>query len=181
MYDSNSSVPDGFRQIPGFPRYAISEEGVVLSVCGHVKERTKPWSKARRLKTPPNSRHGYCTVCLCRNGRIYNKRVHILVLTAFVGPRPDGMQSRHLDGDKTNNHLSNLKWGSAAQNYGDMVLHGTNPQGERHGNAKLTEDDIRKIRERRANGDILRVLAADFHVHFGTISKICLQKYWNHV
>lgn len=180
MLDADSSVPDGFRQIPGFPRYAVDENGTVLSVCGHVKERTKPWSEARRL-TPTANRWGYLTVQLCHGGRIYLKRVHVLVLTTFVGPCPDGMQSRHLDGDKRNNRLSNLAWGTAFQNYQDMQLHGTNPHGERHGNAKLTEGAVRKIRERRGNGEILRVLAADFHVHFGTISKVARDESWKHV
>lgn len=56
-----------------------------------------------------------------------NKRkskVHILVLEAFIGPRPAGMVARHLDGDPNNNHASNLAWGSYSENMHDMVKHG---------------------------------------------------------
>ncbi len=42
-------IPSGFRQIPGFPRYCISKDGTILSICGNGKGTAKPWSEARRL------------------------------------------------------------------------------------------------------------------------------------
>jgi hypothetical protein len=51
-------------------------------------------------------------------------RVHILVLEAFRGPRPEGHAACHNDGDVGNNHLSNLRWDTYSANNLDIVRHG---------------------------------------------------------
>lgn len=61
--------------------------------------------------------------------RLY--KVHRLVLEAFVGSCPEGQESRHLDGDRLNNHLENLAWGTRSENAMDRSRHGTNPMGIR--------------------------------------------------
>src|SRR5699024_6464865 len=50
--------------------------------------------------------------------------VHRLVLEAFVGPCPDGMEACHWDDDKTNNHVSNLRWATQSDNMHDRVRNG---------------------------------------------------------
>jgi hypothetical protein len=52
--------------------------------------------------------------------------MHILVLEAFVGPRPAGMEGCHWDDDPTNNHLSNLRWDTRSANARDAVRNGRN-------------------------------------------------------
>jgi len=51
--------------------------------------------------------------------------IHRLVLIAFVGLQPDGMEALHRDGDPGNNTLSNLRWGTHSENQLDQVAHGT--------------------------------------------------------
>ena len=51
--------------------------------------------------------------------------MHMLVLLAFSGPRNDGLQTRHMDGNPANNTLSNLRYGTAKQNIQDQLVHGT--------------------------------------------------------
>lgn len=58
--------------------------------------------------------------------------VHVLVLEAFVGPRPEGMACCHNDGDGQNNTLANLRWDTYSSNNHDLVRHGT------HWNARKT-------------------------------------------
>lgn len=58
-------------------------------------------------------------------------RVHILVLEAFVGPRPDGYAACHNDGNVDNNHVSNLRWDTYSANNYDMVQHGTHHYAKR--------------------------------------------------
>jgi hypothetical protein len=68
----------------------------------------------------------YLSVKLARAGVTKTVYVHELVLLAFVGPRPvieDRSEIRHLDGDKFNNQLSNLTYGTVKENAADRKLH----------------------------------------------------------
>lgn len=103
------------REIPGWPRYWVSNDGQIVGRRG-------------RLLKPSFSKRGYAFVSLPRNGAFVNAQaiavqVHKLVLLAFVGPKPEGMQCRHLDGNKVNNHISNLVWGTASENALDRIRH----------------------------------------------------------
>jgi len=53
------------------------------------------------------------------------KLVHRFVLETFVGPCPEGMEARHLDGNPANNRLSNLCWSTHKENVRDQYKHGT--------------------------------------------------------
>ena len=182
MSDSNSSVPTGFRVITGYQRYAINEHGTILSICspsGHGKDR--PWKNAREI-THVIRPKGYHVISLCgTNGDKCIRAVHALVLEAFVGPCPTGCQCRHIDGNPANNHISNLMWGTSLENNRDKILHGTSNQGERSSKAKLTNEDVVEIRNRRATGEPLKTIASDFSVGVCTISRIALRQSWKHL
>jgi hypothetical protein len=109
-------------------------------------------------------------------GRDY---VHKIVLTTFVGPRPKGMECRHLNGDRGDNRLENLRWGTRMENLADMVRHGTDPQGERNGAARLTDDAVRAIRS--MHWKFLEVLARRFGVTTLNVRAVVLGKTWKHV
>jgi hypothetical protein len=55
------------------------------------------------------------------------KSIHQLVAGAFIGPRPVGYETRHMDGNPTNNVVSNLAYGTKSDNSMDAVRHGTHP------------------------------------------------------
>lgn len=78
------------------------------------------------LKSNTNTGTGYLTVTLCKDGGKATTNVHQMVMAAFVGPRPDGQQVRHLDGNRTNARLLNLAYGTASENMHDTIRHGTN-------------------------------------------------------
>jgi len=180
MSNVDSTIPAGFRQIPGFPRYAIAEDGTILSICRRGRGADVLWEEARRLSTPVAPR-GYQICILCNGHGKKTATVHTLVLTAFVGPRPEGMECRHLDGNKQNNHLSNLCWGTTSENHDDRKRHGVAKQGEKSHFAKLTEDDVREIRQRHADRELYRVLASDFHVSIHAIAHIVRRNSWKHL
>lgn len=106
----------------GTTRYYASADGNVYS---------KKKAGLLRLTQYPD-KQGYMRVCLTINNKQHRKRVHTLVLTAFNGGRPDGFVCRHLDGNKTNNELPNLAWGTQTENIEDQRKHGTMYGGERH-------------------------------------------------
>src|SRR3546814_16009402 len=70
-------------------------------------------------------------------------------MEAFVGPRPDGMEVAHNDGDPLNNRLENLRYATPAENTDDKLKHGTLLRGNAVGTAKLTVGDVRFIRQMR--------------------------------
>jgi hypothetical protein len=111
-----------WRGVPGYPSYRVSSLGRVVSL--------RPW---RGLPVPRElaagiSGPGYRMVYLTAGGRGRHLYVHQLVAAAFHGPRPEGMEVRHLDGNRLNNAASNLSYGTTSQNAYDRVRHGT------HGN-----------------------------------------------
>lgn len=87
----------------------------------------------------------------------------------------EGAQCRHLDGDCTNDHASNLCWGTPIENQRDSILHGTKAAGSKHGNAKLTEDEVLAI---RASGLSTSVLATQYGLSYHTIYEARTGRTW---
>lgn len=179
MSDDSNHPPDGFRLVPDFPRYAVNQNGIVLSVCNGNGGKVS-WSLARQL-TPEVHTCGYLRVSLRERNNTRRAFVHSLVLESFIGPRPEGMECRHLDGNPANNHISNLEWGSRLDNILDMRKHGTSNQGERHYCTKLTSEDILAIRSRAASGERQCDISNDFPVSAQTIWDIITRKSWKHI
>jgi hypothetical protein len=121
---------------------------------------------------------GHKRVTLWKEGQGYTQSVHRLVLEAFRGPCPAGQQCRHLDGNPANNRLDNLAWGTPKQDAADKIIHGTIARGERHGRAKLTDNDVRVIRRILADGGSQSLAARWFAVSKGTIQDIARGKNW---
>jgi hypothetical protein len=111
-------------------------------------------------------------------GRTTAQFLHSVVLEAFVGPRPEGLVGRHLDGDPSNNKLSNLRWGTAEENYDDRRSHGTENDGMRNGRAKLTDDQVRAI---RSSNERYADLATQHGVAVITISRVRRRVNWRHL
>lgn len=116
---------------------------------------------------------------LSAHGVKKTRRVHQLVMEAFVGPCPDGMEVRHLDGDDGNNVLTNLAYGTHQENEADKISHGTIVRGNRHVNAVLCEYHARIIYGLK--GVIPRSkLAKAFGVTVTVIRGIHLGHRWRH-
>lgn len=124
---------------------------------------------------------GYNKISLSKQGDATNFYVHRLVLEAFVGPCPDGMECRHLDGNPANNKLENLCWGTHARNIRDRDDAGNTYKGVRHHRAKLEPDDVVKIRELLRLKIPERKIAALFDVDRGAIQGIKLGRSWRQV
>lgn len=156
-------MTEQWRDVPGYPGYRVSDLGRVHG-------------PRKLLKCNPNNT-GYRMAGLSAG---YLKAVHLIVLEAFAGPRPAGAVARHLNGDKQDNRLENLVWGTAKENADDMVRHGTaNIKA-----TKLTPDDVHAIRRdyrpySRTHGST--ALGKRYGVHSGTITNIINGTSWGHV
>ena len=87
-----------------FPKYEVSNDGLIRN------RKT-----GRILKTQTNQR-GYEVVQLHDNNTPYNKKVHRLIADAFYDGDHEGLDVNHIDGNKLNNHLSNLEWCTRQEN-----------------------------------------------------------------
>jgi HNH endonuclease/NUMOD4 motif-containing protein len=154
--------PEQWRDVVGYEaRYEVSDQGRVWS---HKNKKV--------LKPAPTSK-GYLTVNLYDGSSPKKPRsrcVHDLVMAAFVGPKPTGMQVDHKDANKLNNALSNLEYVSGSENVLRAERRGLNfhPTGVSSVNGKLTERDVAEIRRRGWNVK-RKDLAAEFDVSTNTI------------
>ena len=74
--------------------------------------------------------------------------IHRLVLETFIGLCPKEMECRHLDGNRGNNNVNNLRWGTVSENAKDAIRHGTSVclrVGENSIGHKLTEKNVINI------------------------------------
>jgi hypothetical protein len=176
-----------WKPIPDFPGYDVSDRGRVRSYWQRIGLRHTRGTAMVAAETPqrilcPRSAKGYQEVQLCRESVKYHRRIHQLVLLAFVGPCPKGMQGCHEDGVRSNNWLINLRWDTCINNHQDRIKHGTNPAGEKHGEAKLTEEQVQQIRNMATLGDYSqRFLGKMFGVSQSLISHIHLRTAWTHL
>lgn len=114
--------------VPGHEgAYEVSDMGRVRSVGRRVRLFTR-WGTEATRGVPPRllrpgrmTKSGHVSVAI---GKHNSQCVHTLVLLAFVGPRPAGMEARHLNGNASDNRLENLRYGTRAENVQDMVRHG---------------------------------------------------------
>lgn len=95
-----------------------------------------------------------------------------------IGEIPTGLCVLHHCDVRFCVRIEHLFLGTKGDNNKDCVAKGRNQRGEAHGNAKLTWDNVRRIRELRANGALLTEIAHEFGVCFGTVSQVCLLKIW---
>lgn len=158
--------------------YEVSDLGRIRS----LPRRTATGVRGGRILKPWLSTHGYLVVSLCRSGYDDDHRlVHQLVAAAFIGPCPEGQEVRHGPNGKPDNRASQLCYGTSAQNHADRLRDGISNQGERHGNAKLTDAIVAECRIRHAAGETQLSLAREFGVDKAAMNYAIRGLTWVHV
>jgi len=190
MSAQSTASPVVYKDVPGFTGYRVGDDGSVWTnrMPVHLKGirgiRYIEGDIWRRMKPSRSKRTGYLALQL--SGRSWTGgrtkfNVHTLVLSAFVGPCPDGLEACHKDGDRGNNAASNLRWDTHASNAADMLQHGTRVFGERCHNAKLTDEVVRQVRADFADGATRKNLATRHGISFRRICNIVNRETWRHV
>jgi hypothetical protein len=145
---------------PWSDRYEVSSTGKVRSI------------RARRLMRQQPSHNGYRQVKLtCYDGSRRWFKVHVLVLTLFVGPRPS---ARHVgahapDRRKSNNRLENLRWAIPEENEADKKKHGTARGGV---GRRLPQAHVSHIRFLANHGESFTRIAKTYGLHRHSVSRI---------
>lgn len=166
------------RDIPGFPGYAVGTDGSVWSrrTYGSSGRIDETWHQIR-----PQPAHGYLGVILRRAGKSCPRRVHRIVMEAFVGPRPVGMECCHGNGNRRDNRWDNLRWDTSVANHADTIRHGRSTRGARASCVKLVESQIPEIRAMAGRGISQRRIGSMLGVSQSAISLIVSGKNWGHV
>jgi len=157
-----------------------------VSNLGNIRRLTMRGGRALMIprKIKPWLTHGYPTVKLSLPNKRVDKKVSILVLRSFVGPRPakthgiNRYEVSHLDGDRSNDRLTNLAYESSKDNAQRRILHGTSGRGEQNSTHKFTITQVRQMRKLRLAGWDYSKIAAKFHNRRDYIYLICTRKRW---
>jgi len=170
---SSSTIPiEEWRPVEGWP-YEVSSLGRV--------RRTKGGRGTRKNRDIGSlcKKGSYVSVALQNDLVIRRAFVHRLVCEAFHGPAPSPQhQVAHADGNGTNNAASNLRWATSKENHADRFRHGTAAQGVRNGRAKLTEADVRQIRQLGVEGVFHYRIGARFGITQAMTSRIIKRTAW---
>lgn len=162
------------KNIPGFSKYLVSEDGKIFRYGREICLQS--------------DKDGYLR-CAITNDLGIRKMIasHTAVALAYVGSKPSSKHEVcHNDGSRTNNHFSNLRWGTRKENHDDLKIHGKSLIGERNGRSKLTEENVNEIKKviklsmgiNRVKRGTIIALAEKFCVHPETIRRASKSKVW---
>ncbi len=165
------AVKEEWKDIPGHEGlYQASSLGRIRSLTRVVYSRNwyarQPFPRTitgRILKPGRYCKTGHLSVVLGR--RTAGRPVHQLVMEAFVGPAPDGMEVCHINGDPADNRLINLRYDTRRNNILDVYR-----QGKRW--RKLNLNDVSRIRFALFCGWRGSDLAREYYVSQSCISAI---------
>lgn len=162
-----SSFVPSWKSIPDWPQYEVSDQGDVR--------------RGGRILTRQREGHGYTRVTLCDepNGRRKTAMIHSLVALAFIGQRPTKRhQVDHINRDRTDNRLSNLRYVFPRENRQNGAI----APGSKNGCAILSEAKVLALRELYDDGfATVEELAKTFGVSRQTVTKIGKRRGWTHV
>ena len=156
-------------------RFMITDFGRLFSINGR-------WKGIRLLKPNIGKKEGYYIANLRMKPKNKHIRIHQLVGEHFVDNPNNKPQLNHKDGNKLNNHYSNLEWCTIAENIKHAVRTGLmNFKGENHHNAKLTEKQVYEIHAMRKEGFIMRLIGEKYGINRRHIGDILYGVCWPHV
>lgn len=178
MTDSTDTTVERWLPIPGYEGlYSVSNFGRIRrdSACRSTF--------SGRILKPNTTKDGYKTVELSAHSGAVKVRVHVIVLAAFVGPVPNGYETNHVDFDRANNKFENLEYVTHKENcrHSQHTRTASLPRGEKHYQAKLTEHDVRDIRDKFANHVSLKEICTQYTMSSRTIRSVLRKKSWAHV
>lgn len=114
-----------------FDNYMITLDGRLIRKEHYTSKLSKACKDGSRnafdkkftqheVKPHQNKKSGYMQCSIRKTGHNeqinYTKYIHGLVAEAFLGPRPEGYQVDHKDGNRSNNHVSNLEYVTHREN-----------------------------------------------------------------
>lgn len=163
--------------------YDVSNLGRVRSYLKQSQGCYIKVQEPQRIIKLQDKTHGYKTLQLWINRKNHTRRVHRLVLEAFIGKCPEGMECCHNDGNKNNNNLENLRWDTHRNNMLiDGGAKGIIGKGEQNPASKLKETTVRTIKQMAKLGIYTHQEIANYlGLHRRNVSKIIQGTRWSHI
>lgn len=178
-----------------FTGYEVSNLGRVRSLRYGVK------SRGTIVVLRPRLCKGYFVVGLSGTPQKRTVPIHTLVAQAFISGRPDGHQVNHRNGNRSDNRATNLEYVTPQQNLRHAQEIGLVPAmlikprklrrkgscnlpvlyGADNPRAKLTADDVREIRQLRANDASYAEIASRFGIAKDYVASIVSRRRWSHI
>lgn len=170
-----------WRPWPTNPDYEVSDHGNVRSWMRRGRETADPTSP-RLLKPRFRKDKKYASLSLRHpDGRTASRSIHSVVMEAWVGPRPEGEEVAHLNGNPSDNRLENLQYVTHVVNESHKALHGTRATGESVNGAVLAEWQVAEIRYLDSRGVGHVKIGELFGVGHKYVSEIAAGQTWTHV
>lgn len=132
------------------------------------------------LRTHFSARYDYFIVSIKGIVR-QHKLIHSTVLESFESKRPDGFQCAHLDGNKRNNCLTNLKWVTPKENTSHRIIHGTHGIGVKNPRATITEICAQAILDKLDKTWKVTKIANYYSIKHNIVSRIKHGHAWKHI
>lgn len=179
-------IAEEWRPVQGAEgRYEVSSLGRVKSLervvyCGTRKGKRAYRTVPEKILKIGLDSDGYHQVLIAskEGEKFKSTKVHQLVAAAFLGEKPAGSWVLHGPNGKEDNAITNLYYGTPAQNVQDKWRDGTIIIGEKHHKAKLTQEDILTIRDCHAKGMTMKEIAKIYGVNQSAIHKIIARVNW---
>jgi hypothetical protein len=152
-------------KIENFKDYFVDQNGIVYS---------HKYGKCKVMKQQ-NHRKGYKVVTLVDRDFKKTLKVHRLVATAYLKNPFNKEQVNHKDGDKTNNHLSNLEWATQSEN--QIHAHQSGLMNNKIQKLKLLSSKPVKHKESEKVFDSLKMACAEYGLKYK--SEFARMKYYN--
>lgn len=158
--------------------YAVHPSGSIYTCINHQYGFYPTW---RKLKTRRHKNTGYWNSHLQINGKSKTYLLHRIIAICFV-PNPDNKPCvNHIDGNRSNNEVSNLEWCTYKENTRHAMKLGTFHVGETVRTSFLKEHQVKEIKSMREQGIKFKDIADSFGVCVGTIESIVYKRSWKHL
>lgn len=157
--------------------YIVSTDGKIYSTKNNGR------GKYHKEISQRENADGYMMVTCGKNNHRRTERVHRIIAKAFIENPSGYLEVDHIDGNRKNNNVSNLRWISGFDNKSNIPFEkrSISHRGEKNGRSRLTHNEVIEIRRLHDNGATTSDIAKLYGRGWSTIYNIITEQTWKHI